>query len=120
MVYFLTLEGISLYLLNFLVKKYWKHVFFNPKNSKKILLLTVTENIEKVLDKLLESDELSWKLVAVSVLDKSDFQHDKIPVIEKEKLLNLQRMKLWMRCLSIFQERAMILEKLSLSLRQWG
>lgn len=87
MVYFLTLEGISLYLLNFLVKKYWKHVFFNPKNSKKILLLTVTENIEKVLDKLLESDELSWKLVAVSVLDKSDFQHDKIPVIEKEKII---------------------------------
>ncbi|HHD9471471.1 TPA: exopolysaccharide biosynthesis polyprenyl glycosylphosphotransferase, partial [Streptococcus pneumoniae] len=41
----------------------------------------------KVLDKLLESDELSWKLVAVSVLDKSDFQHDKIPVIEKEKII---------------------------------
>ena len=78
MVYFLTLEGISLYLLNFLIKKYWKHVFFNLKNSKKVLLLTVTKNIEKVLDKLLESDELSWKLVAVSVLDKSDFQHDKI------------------------------------------
>jgi len=87
MVYFLTLEGISLDLLNFLIKKYWKHVFLNLKNSKKILLLTVTKNIEKVLDKLLESDELSWKLVAVSVLDKSDFQHDKIPVIEKEKII---------------------------------
>ncbi|MBZ4249234.1 hypothetical protein LAJ54_16820, partial [Streptococcus pneumoniae] len=66
---------------------YWKHVFFNLKNSKKILLLTVTKNMEKVLDKLLESDELSWKLVAVSVLDKSDFQHDKIPVIEKEIII---------------------------------
>lgn len=87
MVYFLTLEGISLYLLNFLVKKYWKHVFFNLKNSKKMLLLTVTKNIEKVLDKLLDSDELSWNLVAVSVLDKSDFQHDQIPVIEKEKII---------------------------------
>lgn len=87
MVYFLTLEGISLCFQYFLVKKYWKHVFFNLKNSKKILLLTVTKNMEKVLDKLLESDELSWKLVAVSVLDKSDFQHDKIPVIEKEKII---------------------------------
>ncbi|MQP73933.1 sugar transferase, partial [Streptococcus mitis] len=73
--------------LNFLVKKYWKHVFFNLKNSKKMLLLTVTKNIEKVLDKLLDSDELSWNLVAVSVLDKSDFQHDQIPVIEKEKII---------------------------------
>ncbi|HEU2376926.1 TPA: sugar transferase [Streptococcus pneumoniae] len=87
MVYFLTLEGISLYLLNLLVKKYRKRMFFNLKSSKRILLLTVTKNIEKVLDKLLESDELSWKLVAVSVLDKSDFQHDKIPVIEEGKII---------------------------------
>ncbi|HGR7320223.1 TPA: sugar transferase, partial [Streptococcus pneumoniae] len=88
MVYFLTLEGISLYLLNFLVKKYWKHVFFNLKNSKKILLLTVTKNMEKVLDKLLESDELSWKLVAVSVLDKPDFQHDCLKVVAEGEIVN--------------------------------
>ena len=36
---------------------------------------------------MLDSDELSWNLVAVSVLDKSDFQHDQIPVIEKEKII---------------------------------
>jgi exopolysaccharide biosynthesis polyprenyl glycosylphosphotransferase len=87
MVYFLTLEGISLYLLNFLVKKYWKHVFFNLKNSKKMLLLTVTKNIEKVLDKLLDSDELSWNLVAVSVLDMPEFTHEKVVVVPKEQLL---------------------------------
>ena len=52
-----------------------------------MLLLTDNKNIEKVLDKLLDSDELSWNLVAVSVLDKSDFQHDQIPVIEKEKII---------------------------------
>lgn len=58
------------------------------KGSKKILLLTATSRVEKVLDRLIESNEVVGELVAVSVLDKSDFQHDCLKVVAEGEIVN--------------------------------
>ena len=81
MIYFLTLHALLVYVLNLFIKWYWKRAYPNFKGSKKILLLTATSRVEKVLDRLIESNEVVGKLVAVSVLDKPDFQHDCLKVV---------------------------------------
>ena len=84
MLYLLSLYGVLNYLLSFFVKRYWKPFNHNLKGSRKILLITATSRTEKVLDRLLTANDVQGKLVAVSVLDKPEFTHDKILVVPSE------------------------------------
>ena len=88
MIYFLSLYGVLNYLLSFVVKRYWVHFSHNLKNSSKILLITATSRTEKVLDRLLTANDVQGKLVAVSVLDKPEFTHEKVLVVPKEELIS--------------------------------
>ncbi|HEW9270275.1 TPA: sugar transferase [Streptococcus pneumoniae] len=88
MIYFLLLHVFLVYVLNPFIKWYWKRAYPNFKGSKKILLLTATSRVEKVLDRLIESDDVVGKLVAVSVLDKPDFQHDDLKVVAEGEIVN--------------------------------
>ena len=88
MVYFLVLHSLFLYVLNFCIKHYWKRVFPNLKGSKKIFLITATSRVEKVMDKLLEAGDIFWEVVAVSVLDEPNFQHQRLEVVPVENILN--------------------------------
>ena len=87
MLYLLSLYGALNYLLSFFVKRYWKPFNHNLKGSRKILLITATSRTEKVLDRLLTANDVQGKLVAVSVLDKPEFTHDKVLVVPREQLL---------------------------------
>ena len=87
MIYFLTLHALLVYVLNLFIKWYWKRAYPNFKGSKKILLLTATSRVEKVLDRLIESNEVVGELVAVSVLDKPDFQHNSLKVVAEEDIV---------------------------------
>lgn len=75
MIYFLTLHALLVYVLNLFIKWYWKRAYPNFKGSKKILLLTATSRVE-------------GELVAVSVLDKPDFQHDCLKVVAEGEIVN--------------------------------
>ena len=88
MIYFLSLYGVFNYFLSFVIKKYWVHFNHNLKGSRKIILITATSRIEKVIDRLLNATDVGGKLVAVSVLDKPDFKHNKVTVIPRENLIN--------------------------------
>ncbi len=88
MIYFLILQGALVYLLNILIKCYWKFLSSNFKGTKKILLITVASRVEKVIEQLLESDDVFWKLVAVSVLDKPNFEHDRVTVVPVDSILD--------------------------------
>ena len=88
MVYLLSLYGVLNYLLSFVVKRYWIHFNHNLKGSNKILLITATSRTEKVLDRLLTANDVQGKLVAVSVLDKPEFTHEKVLVVPKEELIS--------------------------------
>lgn len=87
MIYLLSLYGVLNYLLSFFVKRYWKTFNHNLKGSRNILLITATSRTEKVLDRLLTANDVQGRLVAVSVLDKPEFTHDKVLVVPREKLL---------------------------------
>ena len=88
MIYLLSLYGVLNYLLSFVIKRYWVHFNHNFKGSRKILLITATSRTEKVLDRLLTANDVQGKLVAVCVLDKPEFTHDKVVVVPREQLLN--------------------------------
>lgn len=88
MIYLLSLYGVLNYLLSFVVKRYWVHFNHNLKGSSEILLITATSRTEKVLDRLLTANDVQGKLVAVSVLDKPEFTHEKVLVVPKEELIS--------------------------------
>jgi len=88
MIYLLSLYGVLNYLLSFVIKRYWVHFNHNLKGSRKILLITATSRTEKVLDRLLNANDVQGKLAAVCVLDKPEFSHDKVIVVPREQLLN--------------------------------
>lgn len=88
MIYLLSLYGVLNYLLSFVVKRYWAHFNHNLKGSSKILLITATSRTEKVLDRLLTANDVQGKLIAVSVLDKPEFTHEKVLVVPKEELIS--------------------------------
>jgi len=88
MVYFLTLHAFLFYLLNIFIKQYWKRFYLNFKGSRKFLLITATSRIDKVIDKLNESNDVFGELVAVSVLDKLDFQHESLTVVPENEILS--------------------------------
>ena len=88
MIYFLTLHTLLIYFLNFLIKKYLKQLYLNFKGSRKILLITAASRIDKVIDKLNESNDVFGKLVAVSVLDKPDFKHENVTVIPEDEIVS--------------------------------
>ena len=87
MIYLLSLYGVLNYLLSFFVKRYWKIFNHNLKGSRKILLVTAISRTEKVLDRLLTANDVQGELVAVCVLDKPEFTHDKVLVVPREQLL---------------------------------
>ena len=51
------------------------------------MLVTAISRTEKVLDRLLTANDVQGELVAVSVLDKPEFTHDKVLVVPREQLL---------------------------------
>lgn len=88
MIYFLTIHSILLYLLNLCIKRYRRRIFPNFKGSKKIFLITATSRVEKVVDRLIESGDIFWELVAVSVLDQPNFQRASVTVVPAENILD--------------------------------
>ena len=87
MVYFLLLSALLLYLENYVIRKYWRRFYYKLKGSHKILLITATSRIDKVLDRLLLSNDSGGELVAVSVLDRPDFRHKKVRVVAEKDLM---------------------------------
>ena len=87
MVYFLLLSALLLYLENYVIRKYWRRFYYKLKGSHKILLITATSRIDKVLDRLLLSNDSGGELVAVSVLDRPDFRHEKVWVVAEKDLM---------------------------------
>ena len=87
MVYFLLLSALLLYLENYVIRKYWRRFYYKLKGSHKILLITATSRIDKVLERLLLSNDSSGELVAVSVLDRPDFRHEKVRVVAEKDLM---------------------------------
>ena len=83
MIYFLSLYGIFNYILSFVIKKYWVQFNHNLKGSRKILLITAATRTEKVIDRLLTSNDVFGKLVAVSVLDDPNFKHNKVTIVPR-------------------------------------
>ena len=51
-------------------------------------MITATSRVEKVIDRLIESGEIFWNLVAVSVLDQPDFRHQTLTVVPAENILD--------------------------------
>ena len=99
MIYLLSLYGVLNYLLSFVIKRYWVHFNHNLKGSRKILLITATSRTEKVLDRLLNANDVQGKLAAVCVLDKPEFSHDKVIVVQGNSYSIMQHMKWWMKSL---------------------
>lgn len=87
MVYFLLLSALLLYLENYVIRKYWRRFYYKLKGSHKILLITATSRIDKVLERLLLSNDSGGELVAVSVLDRPDFRHEKVWVVAEKDLM---------------------------------
>lgn len=87
MVYFLLLSALLLYLENYVIRKYWRRFYYKLKGSHKILLITATSRIDKVMDRLLLSNDSGGELVAVSVLDRPDFRHEKVRVVAEKDLM---------------------------------
>ena len=87
MVYFLLLSALLLYLENYVIWKYWRRFYYKLKGSHKILLITATSRIDKVLERLLLSNDSGGELVAVSVLDRPDFRHEKVRVVAEKDLM---------------------------------
>lgn len=87
MVYFLLLSALLLYLENYVIRKYWRRFYYKLKGSHKILLITATSRIDKVLDRLLLSNDSGGELVAVSALDRPDFRHEKVRVVAEKDLM---------------------------------
>ena len=87
MVYFLLLSALLLYLENYVIRKYWRRFYYKLKGSHKILLITATSRLDKVLDRLLLSNDSGGELVAVSVLDRPDFRHEKVRVVAEKDLM---------------------------------
>ena len=87
MVYFLLLSALLLYLENYVIRKYWRRFYYKLKGSHKILLITATSRIDKVLERLLLSNDSGGELVAVSVLDRPDFRHEKVRVVAETHLM---------------------------------
>ena len=87
MVYFLLLSALLLYLENYVIRKYWRRFYYKLKGSHKILLITATSRIDKVLERLLLSNDSGGELVAVSVLDRPDFRHEKVRVVAEKDLM---------------------------------
>ena len=87
MVYFLLLSALLLYLENYIIRKYWRRFYYKLKGSHKILLITATSRIDKVLERLLLSNDSGGELVAVSVLDRPDFRHEKVRVVAEKDLM---------------------------------
>ena len=87
MVYFLLLSALLLYLENYVIRKYWRRFYYKLKGSHKILLITATSRIDKVLERLLLSNDSGGELVAVSVLDRPDFRHEEVRVVAEKDLM---------------------------------
>jgi len=87
MVYFLLLSALLLYLENYVIRKYWRRFYYKLKGSHKILLITATSRIDKVLERLLLSNDSGGELVAVSVLDRPEFRHEKVRVVAEKDLM---------------------------------
>ena len=119
MIYFLLLHALLVYVLNLFIKWYWKRAYPNFKGSKKILLLTATSRVEKVLDRLIESDDVVGELVAVSVLDKPDFQHDYLKVVAEGEIVNFATHEVVDEVFINLPSENTILVNLSLSLKRW-
>ncbi len=66
----------------------WKLALPPTLKEVRSLLLTATSRVEKVLDRLIESNDVVGELVAVSVLDKPDFQHDDLKVVVQREIVN--------------------------------
>ena len=64
MVYFLLLSALLLYLENYVIRKYWRRFYYKLKGSHKILLITATSRLDKVLDRLLLSNDSGGELGA--------------------------------------------------------
>ena len=120
MIYFLTIHSILLYLLNLCMKRYRKRIFPSLKGSKKIFLITATSRVEKVIDRLIESGEIFWNLVAVSVLDQPDFQQQSLTVVPAENILDFATHEVVDEVfINLPSEEYDIGEFISLFLRQW-
>ena len=87
MIYFLVIHTLVLYLMNYLIKRYWRRFYYSLKGSHKILLITANSRLDKVLDRLLSSNDSGGEVVAVTVLDRPNFQHPTVRVVPKEDLL---------------------------------
>ena len=73
--------------MNYFIKRYWRRFYYSLKGSHKILLITANSRLDKVLDRLLSSNDSGGEVVAVTVLDRPDFQHPFVQVVPKEDLL---------------------------------
>ena len=87
MIYFLVSHTLVLYLMNYLIKRYWRRFYYSLKGSHKILLITANSRLDKVLDRLLSSNDSGGEVIAVTVLDRPNFQHPTVRVVPKEDLL---------------------------------
>lgn len=88
MIDFLILNTISLYSFNIFIKRFLGQIHHNLKGNRKILLITAFSRLEKVIDQLLSANQFYGELVAVSVLDKPDFKHDKVIVVSPDSVIS--------------------------------
>ena len=87
LIYFILMNAFVVYTTNIIIKRYYLIIYPNSKNSKRIFLITAKSRVSYVLERLETSQTLGGKLVAVTLIDDSDFQHTDFDIVPKEEII---------------------------------
>ena len=88
MIYFFLFNTFSVYIMDFLLKRYRKSVSPRRKSSRKIFLITATSRMEKVFDILHSSNLYHGELIGVTIMDDTDFAHPGVRVVQPDQMMN--------------------------------
>ena len=87
LIFFILLNALGVYCINLSIKQYYARVHPRLKSSKKVLIITVSNRLDRILKQLTEARTFNECIVAISVFDNSHYQHPTIQTIPKERLI---------------------------------
>lgn len=68
--FFFILNGITIYVTHQLVKYYMANIYRNRINASKVVVITTSERVEKILKQMMEPTDWNCKVVGIVLLDE--------------------------------------------------
>ncbi|MDN5012711.1 sugar transferase [Streptococcus sp. SN3] len=87
LILFILLNAVCIYCINLLIKQYYLRVHPKLKSSKKVLVITVSSRLDRILQQLTQTCSFNDCIAAVSVFDNSYYQHPNFDVVPRERLI---------------------------------